>query len=147
MVYNLLVHIHSVIRWILLISIVLALINAILKLAKHKKATCDDCIFNRLTMVFAHIQLVAGTILYFISPKVIFAAGSMKDSVLRFFLLEHILLMILSIVLITIGYIKADRSQDERKTFRYILIYFGIAFVLMLLSILLSWGQLRGNHR
>jgi hypothetical protein len=135
MIYNILVHAHSIIRWMVLIFIVLALLNAFLKIKKRAFATCKDCAFNRLTMVFAHLQLVAGFVLYFISPKVIFEGSSMKDPLLRFFLVEHILLMLVSIALITIGYIKADRSQEDQKKYRFIMIYYGIAFLLLLLSI------------
>lgn len=145
MIYNILVHLHSIIRWMILISIILSLLNAYIKIQKKSISNCNDCVFNRLTMIFAHLQLVAGLVLYFISPKVIFAASSMKDSVLRFFLVEHILLMLISTVLITIGYVKADRSQDDHKKYKFIMIYYGIALVLIILSIPWPFRDLGGG--
>ena len=135
MIYNILVHIHSGLRWFVLIFIILALVNAFFKSRKKALANCRDSVFNRATMILAHLQLVAGFVLYFISPKVIFNGSSMKDPLLRFFLVEHILLMLVAIALITIGYIKADRIQEDRKKYRFIMIYYGIAFLLLLLSI------------
>jgi membrane protein DedA with SNARE-associated domain len=82
-----------------------------------------------------HLQLVIGFVLYFISPKVIFSASSMKDSVLRFFLVEHISLMIIAVVLITIGYVKSNRAADEMKKHKKLIIYYTIALVLILASI------------
>jgi len=135
MIYNILIHIHSVARWLLLVSIIIALVNALLKYRKKSLARCGDCAFNRITLILAHLQLVAGLVLYFISPKVIFNAASMRDSVLRFFLVEHIGLMIVAIVLITVGYVKSEKVSEDRKKYKSILIYFGIAFLLLLAAI------------
>jgi hypothetical protein len=83
-------------------------------------------------MLTAHIQLVSGLVLYFISPKVIFDASYMKNAVIRFFLVEHILVMIIAIILITIGYVRSKRISEPRKQRRIILIYFIISLLLIL---------------
>ena len=134
MIYNILVHLHSGVRWILLISIILAFINAFLKLRTKALANCKDCVFNRLSMIFAHIQLVVGLVLYFISPKVIFTAASMKDGLLRFFLVEHIAIMLIAITLITIGYLKSEKADEDLTKYKSILVYYGIALVLVILA-------------
>lgn len=135
MVYNVLTHLHSGVRWLLLLFLILAILNTVYKNKKKWILNCEDCAFSILTMIFAHLQLVAGLVLYFISPKVIFNAASMKDSLLRFFLLEHIAIMIIAIILITFGYIKSKKSSDERRKSKAILIYYGIALILILIAI------------
>jgi membrane protein DedA with SNARE-associated domain len=66
---------------------------------------------------------------------VVFSAASMKDSVLRFFLVEHISLMIIAIILITVGYVKSDRAADEFRKHKLLIIYYSIALILILISI------------
>lgn len=146
MIYNVLAHFHSVIRWLVLVSIILSLINALIKLNKKSLANCNDCIFNRLTMILAHMQLILGLVLYFISPKVVFAAASMKDPFYRFFLVEHILMMLIAIALITFGHIKSDRlPNDDPRKYKRILIYYGIAFVLIISAIPWPFRNLGGG--
>lgn len=134
-IYPILVHIHSGLRWLVLLFIIAAIVNAGLKLTRKSSSNCNDCAFNRLVLIFMHLQLVLGLVLYFISPKVVFDATSMKDSLLRFFLVEHIGLMIIAVILITIGYVKSDRAVDELKKQKQVLVYFSIALLLILVSI------------
>ena len=134
-IFSILIHLHSVLRWLVLLFIVIAIVNASVKLNRKSPVKLKDCIFNRLTLIFMHLQLVLGLVLYFISPKVIFNAASMKDSLLRFFLVEHISLMIIAVVLVTIGYVKSDRATDEFKKYKLVVIYFSIALLLILAAI------------
>jgi len=134
-IYTTLLHIHSGLRWIALLFILVAIINAAVKMARKSAASQKDCIFNRLAMIIMHLQLLFGLVLYFISPKVIFSAASMKDSILRFFLIEHISLMIIAIILITIGYVKSDRAANELKKYKLLIVYYSIALILILIAI------------
>ncbi|MCK9399649.1 MAG: hypothetical protein M0Q51_06595 [Bacteroidales bacterium] len=134
-IYPIFVHIHSGLRWLVLLFIIAAIVNAGFKLTRKSSSNCNDCFFNRLALIFIHLQLVLGFVLYFISPKVIFDAASMKDSLLRFFLVEHIGLMIISVILVTIGYVKSDRAVDELKKHKQILVYYSVALLLILVSI------------
>ncbi len=86
-------------------------------------------------MIMAHFQLLIGIALYFTSPKVVFSASSMKDAVLRFFLVEHPAMMILAIILITIGYVKANKAEDDLKKSRLLMIFFTSALILILAAI------------
>lgn len=134
-IYSIFVHIHSGLRWVVLFFIIAAIINAVMKVTRKSSSNCKDCAFNRLALIFMHIQLVLGLVLYFISPKVIFDAASMKDSLLRFFLVEHIGLMIIAVILITVGYVKSDRAVEEIKKYKLLIIYYTISLVLTLASI------------
>jgi hypothetical protein len=132
---SILVHIHSILRWLVLLSIILAIVNSVLRLNRSNPGNRKDCVISRLALMAMHFQILFGLVLYFISPKVIFAATSMKDSVLRFFLVEHIGLMIIAVILVTIGYIKSDRAENERKKHKNLLIYYSIALLLILAAI------------
>jgi hypothetical protein len=134
-IYTTFVHIHSGLRWLVLAFILIAIINAAVKIYRKSAANQKDCIFNRLSMILMHLQLVFGLVLYFISPKIVFSAASMKDSLTRFFLVEHSALMIIAIVLVTIGYIKSDRAVDLIRKQKLLLIYYGFALILILVAI------------
>jgi hypothetical protein len=118
MLYSMLKHSHSGFRWVVLILLVLAVFNAFSKWRGKKAFTGSDRKLNLFTLISAHLQLVFGFVLYFISPKVVFSAAAMKDAVLRFFLVEHSFLMVLAIALITIGYSRAKRAATDEAKFK-----------------------------
>ncbi len=59
----------------------------------------------------------------------------MKDSVMRFFAVEHILMMLIALVLITMGHVKAKKSTESSAKFKHIIVFFGIALILILAAI------------
>ena len=73
-IYTLFVHIHSGLRWLVLLFLIIAIANSAVKLSRKSAPGSGDCVFNRLAMILMHLQLLFGLVLYFISPKVIFAA-------------------------------------------------------------------------
>lgn len=132
-------HIHSGARWWLLIFLVAAIVSAIIKLIKRKDYSVLNKQLSILTMSFAHIQLIVGLVLYFISNKVVFSAQSMSNHMLRFFLVEHLLMMLVAIVLITIGYSKIKRAQKSSLKHKRTLIFYGIALLIILVAIPWPW--------
>ncbi|MFQ5448920.1 MAG: cytochrome B, partial [Saprospiraceae bacterium] len=83
----------------------------------------------------AHLQLLLGLALYFMSNKVVFSGESMKVAVNRFFTAEHSLIMLLAIVLITIGYTKAKKATEEAVKFKTTFRYYLAALILVLAGI------------
>lgn len=129
------IHFHSILRWLILVFMLISVINAIIQLYRKNITLNNVMIFSRLSVISAHIQLLLGFVLYFISNKVVFDAMSMKNAVQRFFLVEHGLIMLISIALITIGYVKSKRAIDNKKKFRILLIYYTISLILILIAI------------
>lgn len=133
--YPVMIHLHSVFRWLVLLLIIIAIIDAVIKLRAKYKPAGKDSKWKLFAMIILHLQFIIGLILYFISPKVIFDAASMKNSIQRFFLVEHIALMVIAIVLVTLGHIKSKRTSDSIRKQKNIIIYFSIGLLLILLSI------------
>jgi len=131
-IYSILVYIHSGLRWLVLLFIIIAIVMAASKLSGKSTSNIKNCVSNRLSLIFMHLQLVIGLVLYFISPKVVFDSTSMKESLLRFFLVEHIGLMIIAVILITIGYVKSNRAVNEIKKHKQVVVYYSIALLLIL---------------
>lgn len=133
--YSLLTHTHSGVRWIVLFTLLIAIGNAIGKTSGNRPFLLKDMRLSAMALVFTHIQVLLGLILYFMSPKVVFSVKSMSDEVLRFFLVEHIFLMLLAVILITVGYTRAKKAIDEGKKFRNILVFYLLGLILILIGI------------
>jgi membrane protein DedA with SNARE-associated domain len=123
---------HSGLRWIVLGLMIYAIFNAIRKKETYAKS---DRMLNMFAMVSLHIQLVIGLILYFTSSKVVFVKGWMGDDIRRFYGMEHISVMIIAIILVTIGHAKAKRATEPAKKHKTILLYYSIGLILILASI------------
>ena len=128
--YNILVSSHSGLRWLLLIALIVALVQTF-----SRRGTSGSIMETKsvlVTFILTHIQLLIGLVLYFISPKVVFGANTMSDSIFRFFTVEHLLGMLIAVVLITMGYTKAKKAEQPfNKAFNYYI----AAFILILISI------------
>ncbi len=133
--YEPLKHAHSGLRWIVLILLVVAIVNALMKWQGKKSYTSGDKKLGLFAMTALHIQFLIGLGLYFISPKVIFDAASMKNAMTRFFLVEHSVMMVLAIILITIGYSTAKRAAEDSSKFKKTFIFYLIGLLLILAAI------------
>lgn len=134
-----LLHFHSLLRWVLLLLLITVVIKAIQGRKGNVKFGPGDKKLSLFTMIAAHLQLAFGSILYGVSPTVKQALNdmgtAMKDSVARFWAVEHLIMMILSIALLTIGHIKTKKAGSDTEKFKTQSVYFTIALVLILISI------------
>jgi len=88
---------------------------------------------NKFTVVFAHIQLVMGFMLYFITNR--YQNIDMSDPVSRFWGVEHMVGMTIAIVLITIGRNRYKKASTDFLKLRATVIYFSLGLLLMLATI------------
>ncbi len=135
--YTVIRHLHSIVRWLLLTGLLGSIILAISGLSDKKGLGRTGRIFARLTLYFAHLQLLVGIVLFLISPRVIFSSDSMRSPILRFFLVEHTSAMILAVILITIGHIRMKKAANEAISARTLLWFYAISLVIIL--ILIPW--------
>ena len=126
-----LAHTHSGLRWIALILLVYAVINALSRKGSGEFSKKDKMV-NLFAMVTLHVQLVLGLILYFTSGKVNFGQGWMKEDLFRFYGMEHSAGMLAAIVLVTIGYSKAKRSEAAIQKHKYTLTFYALGLILIL---------------
>jgi hypothetical protein len=129
-----LTHTHSGLRWIALVMIIWAIINAIIRKNSGDFSKKDKTL-NLFAMLTLHIQLVLGLVLYFFSGKVNFAQGWMKQELFRFYGMEHFAGMLAAIVLVTIGYSKAKRSEAAIQKHKYTLTFYSLGLILILVFI------------
>jgi DMSO/TMAO reductase YedYZ heme-binding membrane subunit len=132
--YSGLAHAHSGLRWLVLVLLVAAIITAFSNF-KGNSFEKRHKITYLLALVFTHIQLLIGLALYLLSPKVIFSAEMMSQTAARFYTIEHLTLMLLSIVLITVGYSRSKRSESIKGKHTSIAIFYLLGLIAVLLGI------------
>jgi uncharacterized membrane protein len=135
---------HSLLAYVVLVLLTIASINAIIGTINKAEFSKRDFKFTLWALIATHTQVVLGLILYFISPLGIRSFSSngaqvMKDATLRLFAVEHISVMIIAAVLLTIGYAKQKRTEDSASKFRRVSIFYTLALVLALSRI--PWQQ------
>lgn len=137
--YQYLLVAHSFIRWLVVISLVIAVIRAGWGWRKERVFSAADNKLRHWTATIAHIQLMLGLGLYFLSPLTAYFMQYFKDAVhqreFRFFGMEHSLVMIVAVVLITVGSAKAKRAIGSQQQFKTMALWYGISFLLILSSI------------
>jgi hypothetical protein len=137
---------HSLVRWLVLASLVYSLFRAYKGWLSKKQFSKTDNAVRHWTATIAHIQLLLGGWLYFISPLIRYFFDNYKEAVhqreVRFFGMDHSLMMLTAIVVITIGSAKAKRKHTDREKFKTIAIWFTISLLIILTSIPWSFSPL-----
>ncbi|MDW3652384.1 MAG: cytochrome B [Bacteroidia bacterium] len=137
---NILKHAHSGFRWLVLGALLFAIVNALMKWQGGKEfKDSPDRKLNTIVAALVGVQFLIGLILFFVSPKVVFAAESMSSKVARFFLVEHSLMMLIAVVLISIGSGRAKKADTDAKKFKTTFIFFLIGLLIILLAIPWPW--------
>jgi hypothetical protein len=142
MIYLILKHAHSGLRWMVFVLLIYTVFNSIKKILANEKYTKGDKIFTSLTTIFAHIQLLLGLILYFTSAKVVFSISSFRSNMLRFYLAEHILGMLIAITFITIGLIRVKKAKLDKSKHARTFVFFFLAFIIIIFTIPWPWNHL-----
>lgn len=130
---------HSLLRWLVLTSLLYAIINAYRKWRSGAAFQKNDSIARVLTVIIAHTQLVVGLVLYALSPLVSYFWKNFSTAVherqVRFFGMEHVFVMISAIVVLTIGSAKAKRKTTDTEKHKTVFIWFAITLLLILSSV------------
>jgi uncharacterized membrane protein len=129
--------IHSYWAYIVLLILIIAVINAIIGFTSKKEFKANDLRISLFALITAHIQLILGfmayyTSLYYETMQNVGMGEVMKNSDLRKPLIEHPLLIIIAIALITIGFSKHKKKTADTAKFKTIAIYYAIALILIL---------------
>ncbi len=135
--YTGLQHLHSFLAYILLAAIAIPLVFVVIRLVR--KGAFDEKVRKMALAGFivSHLQLLIGIVLYVISPLGLsnISAEAMQGTLTRLYAVEHPLTMLIAIVLISIGYIKAKKPGDDVRRFKTIIIFYGLGLILVLFRI------------
>jgi hypothetical protein len=137
--YQTLLICHSLLRWLVLISLLYSIVRAYNGYSSQLLFTKTDNSVRHWTATIAHIQLVFGILIYVQSPIVKYFWKNFKEGIENtetlFFGLLHIFLMLAAIVFITIGSALAKRKKTDRDKFQTILLWFSIALLVIFVAI------------
>ncbi len=135
---------HSGWAYITLIILVFAVVNAVIGLSSKKEFKDKDLRISLFTLIVSHIQLIIGFLALFVSSQFSFVlengmGAAMKEPTVRLFVIEHPLMMILAIVLITMGFSKHKKQTSDAGKFKTIALYYGLGLLFVLSRI--PWNQ------
>lgn len=132
--YDIIKNLHSYWAYLVLLTVLLAVINAFAGLSGKKEYNAKAFRIALFTLIVSHIQFLIALILYFVSPMFDLWSGGevMSNSETRLYLVEHPLVNIIGITLITIGYSKHKKKLTSGPKFKTIAIFYGLALVLFL---------------
>jgi hypothetical protein len=148
--YSILLHVHSIGRWILLLLLVIAIFNSLI--AGKRPFIKSDARTGLLLTIVADTMLLVGLILWYWGPKgynLIAAAGgmsnAMKDPITRFYGVEHITAMIIAIVLIHLGKAQSKKAISDKVKHSRTVIFYTIALLVILLSVPWPFRDIAGG--
>ena len=138
-------HLHDVLRWLLLVSLAVTLVKYLAGWFGNKPWKKTDNILGIVFTSLMDLQLLTGLVLYFfLSPITKLAlsdfGGAMKNADLRFYAVEHFAMMLIAVVLVHIGRAKSKKAKTDQGKFKIASIFFLISLVLMVLAI--PWDRL-----
>ena len=124
--YNGLLHLHNLLRWVILLFLLIAIFQAFAKSGGLRKTSL-------ILLICAHLQFLIGIYQWLVGGfgyKLIAENGFgevMKNSVQRFWAVEHITGMLIATILITAARGKAKRGSYSAASWLYV-----IALILIL---------------
>jgi NADH:ubiquinone oxidoreductase subunit 2 (subunit N) len=130
--YHFIQKFHSGWAYLALLLLFIASLNSLRGYLTKKDFTAKDRKIALFALIAMHIQLLVGLILYFVSPYGKESFGLMQDAALRLTSLEHPLVNIIAIVLITVGWSKHKKATTSETKFKALYMPYIIALLLVL---------------
>lgn len=125
---------HHFLPFLLILTLVLVVIKSFLAAYLGKDLCLKKCKLQSITMILAHIQLVLGIVLFcdfaFTNPP---WGEIMGNAASRYIYVEHPFTMLLAVIFISVGKVKAKKIEDSVKSAKVTFIYFTISLILILI--------------
>ena len=141
--------IHAWGRWLIILFMLIVLVRSIIGWKGKRAFEKTDNTMSLLLMIFCDVQLLTGLVLYiWLSPQTTAAfhnfGAAMKDSVARFWAVEHITGMIISLALVHVARSKSKRAVAATMKHKYLFIFTCLALIIMLAVI--PWPGTAANR-
>ncbi len=132
---------HSLLRWAMIIFLIINIVRVNVEAGEHFDKL--DKTWSLRLLIATHINLLVAIYLYFFGPNGLqilddqkYTAKDVMDiSWLRFWLVEHPIMMLTSIVLITITHSYSKKDIDPRKKHRTMSTLYIIALLIILAAV------------
>ena len=142
--YTSLLQVHNILRWVILLAALITLAKYFMGWFSQQNWRRSDNVFGIVFTSLMDLQLLVGLLLYFVYSPITEAAfqnfgAAMQNSDLRFYAVEHSLIMLIAVVLVHIGRVRTKKVETSKAKFRNGLIFFGLAYLVIMLGI--PWGR------
>lgn len=142
--YMFLLAVHNILRWVVLMVAIAAVIRASLGWLRHKAWISTDRKLGMFVGITLDTQLLVGLLLYiFYSPLTLNALKNLRSAMsipdLRFFAIEHALLMLLAVVFAHLGSILPRRVDDALSKHKRAVLWFTLTLIMVLAGI--PWSR------
>ncbi len=139
MLYSSALWLHSLVRWAVVVTGLVASFRAIGGRAANRTWTPQDELWGLLLTISVDLQLLAGVVLYLLSPitrmGISNLGAAMRIEATRFFTVEHPFVMIVAIALVHVGRVRIRRAAEPQRKHASAMVWFGIAMVLVIIAI------------
>ena len=115
---------HSGWAYLALLLLVITVLNSVLGMVSKKEFSSKDRTIALLGLIFSHVQLLVGLVLYFLPEQKLGVVNA-----------DHPYVNILAIILITIGWSKHKKATTSEAKFKTFSIFYGIGLLLILARI------------
>jgi hypothetical protein len=138
--YGTVLLLHSLVRWLVLLTGLLAVLRGISGWRSRRTWTIPDERAGFWFITTLDLQFVLGLLLYVALSPITHAAfqdfgAAMQDKVARFWAVEHITGMVIAITLAHIGRARIHRSGNDQRRHKLAVIFFTLALLVILASI------------
>jgi uncharacterized membrane protein len=137
--FDFLLSAHSIVRWLILISLLLAIFLAFRGMKSQRVFSRFDNSVRHWTATIAHIQLIIGMVLFFKSPTATWfwknVAVASKSTEALFFGFLHMGLMLIAIAILTAGSALAKRKDSDFEKFSTMFRWFLLALLIILVAV------------
>jgi uncharacterized membrane protein len=135
-------HLHSFLRWVVLIVAIIAIIKALSGINGKKPFGPSDKKTGLFLMIFMDTMLLIGLYQYFFSDKwgwhnikTLGFGEVMKIPTARFFAVEHFIGMIIAVLLVHLGYAATKKGIPDLSKHKKALTFYGLSLLIMIVSI------------
>jgi hypothetical protein len=131
---------HNIMRWIVVVLAAYALVRIFMGVFGKREFTESDRQALSFYAIGMDIQLLLGLVLYFFLSPITTAAfgdfgGAMSNSAIRFFAVEHLLLMVVAVILAHVAVIMARRGTTSASKFNRAAIWLTLSVLAVLVAI------------
>ena len=141
--YEFLLKTHSGLRYLVLLMLLVVIVNSLIGLTSKKTFGKTDNLLSLVLLITTHIQFLAGLVLYFVSPRVVFNDQTMQGD-FRYWTIEHSTIMIIAVALITIARSTSKKLSDPVAKHRRLFLLNTVALAIILVAIVMSGRKLFG---
>ena len=132
--YEILRSAHSGWRYVVILLLLAAFITALSGFTGKKAFTEGNRKLAVFALISSHIQLLMGLLLYFMNDWYKMDSSVPSN---RYWKMEHIAMMAIAVILITVGNAKSKKAVDEVAKHKNIFVFFGFALLIITVAILL----------